>query len=82
MKSRISTIGLIIAVMGFVMMFGNLVSYCEPNSMIQTLQTRVCNLINMMLFLTSNILSYVLFIIGFVMFISNWIAKKVEDVRK
>jgi hypothetical protein len=82
MKTRLSKIGLIVLVVGFAMMFGNFIPPCEPNSMIQTLWTRACDIANVILFITANILSYVVFLIGLGMFLSNFIIEKMGKIRK
>lgn len=80
MNTRLAKIGLVVTIIGFVIMFGNFILPCESNTMIQTLWTHFCMLSTVILAITSNVLSYVLVLVGIVIFLSNWIVEKTEKV--
>lgn len=69
---------------GFAMLFGNFASFCEQNSMIQTLETRLCEMFNVVLLFTSNILSYTMILAGLVLFVYDLIAtaQKKQNLSK
>lgn len=74
--TRLVKIGIILVIVGSAMMFGSYVPICESNSMIQTLQTRLCDVFNVILLFATVIFSYVLIIAGAIMFLVNWINTK------
>lgn len=78
-KYKISITSVII---GLVMTFGSYVSQCEPNSMIQTLETRLCETFNVVLLFTTNIFSYIMILVGLVVFSYDLIIKpKKQNLR-
>ncbi len=65
---------------GFAMMFGNYVPTCESNSMIQTFETRLCEMFNVALLFTANIFSYVMILVGFTLFSCDFIRTKMSKI--
>lgn len=76
MITRLSKISIILAIVGFAMLFGKFAPFCEPNSMIQTLETRLCEIFNVVLLFTTNFFSYIMILVGLVVFSYDLIATK------
>lgn len=82
MKTRTSKIGLIVATIGFAIMFVGYVPMCEPNTMIQTLQTSSCEIFNLVLLFTP-FFSYPLIVSGLVVLLYEWIVNlRKQNMRK
>ena len=81
MKTRTTKIGFIVAMMGFAMMFGYFVPMCQPNTMIQTLQTRACDIFHLVLLFMTFFFSYVLIISGLMMLFYDLVIKRRQDLR-
>lgn len=69
---------------GFAMLFGNFIPFCEQNSMIQTLETGLCEMFNVVLLFTANVLSYMMILAGLVLFVYDLIAtaQKKQNLSK
>lgn len=80
MKTRLSKIGIILVMIGFAMMFGNYVPPCEPNSMIQTFETRLCEIFNVSMLFTANIFSYVMILVGVTLFSYGFFRTKMSKI--
>lgn len=76
MKTRLSKIGIILAASGFLMMFGNYVPPCEPNSMIQTFETRICDMSYVILLYIANLFSYLTILVGLVLLSYGFVRSK------
>lgn len=76
MKTRLSMIGIILSVVGFLMMLGNYVPPCEPDSMIRTLETRLCDMSYVVILYAANLFSYMTILVGFALFTYGFVRSK------